>query len=228
MYNGRIMLEQDNLLKVNDSIVAVFSHDLDNSKNLDGSNKKGNKNIYTNINLPFGMWNASSSFVSSSYLSTIKGTNDIIKTSGESSFQNYKLERKVFRNQTSKVGVFTSLQLKDTKSFIEDVVNDSGSRKLSVLSFGINHSLTSKLGYFDYTATYFQGIRQFSAKEDKGVFGEFTPKAQYKKYTFDVSYYKPFKIKNQSFYFQSFLSSQYSEDPLFASEQIIIGGSILR
>jgi hemolysin activation/secretion protein len=71
MYNGRIMIEQDNLLKVNDSTIAVFSHDLNRSKNPDGSNQKGNKNIYTNINIPFGMWNASSSFVSSSYLSTI-------------------------------------------------------------------------------------------------------------------------------------------------------------
>jgi hemolysin activation/secretion protein len=67
------------------------------------------------------------------------------------------------------------------------------------------------------------GVRNFNAKEDIGVLDEFTPHAQYKKYTLDISYYKPFKLKNQSFYFQSYLSSQYSEDPLFSSEQIIIG-----
>ncbi len=214
LYNGRIFLEQDNLLKANDSIMLVGTHSLSKFS----TQRSGN--IYSNIAIPFGMWNFNSSFIKSSYLSTIQGTNKEFETSGSSTFQKYKLDRKVFRNKIQRVSLFTGLDLKSTKNYIEDTLNATGSRKLSVLSLGLNHNIvSSKLGYFDYTLTYLQGLNSFGAKSDSGIQNNFTPQAQYKKYTLDISYYKQFK----KFYVTSNLSSQYSEDPLFSSEQIIIG-----
>ena len=219
LYNGKIILEQDNFFKLSDSIYAVYTHDL-----ADRSEDRNSKNLYTSINIPFGYWNFSTSYIDSTYLNTIQGTNTTIKTSGKSTFNTFKLMRKIFRNKKNKVGLFTSLDLKNTKSYVEDVINDVGSRKLSIMKLGLNHSInSSKYGYFNYTLAHVFGITNFGAKEDIGALDEFTPHAQYKKYTLDISCYKPFKLKNQSFYFQSYLSSQYSEDPLFSSEQIIIG-----
>jgi len=218
LYNGKVILEQDNFFKLNDSIYTMYT------KNLSANSARDSKSFYGSINIPFGYWNFSTSYINSSYLNTINSTNDTIRTTGKSKFSTFKLERRIFRNKISKVGLFTSLNLKDTKSFIEDVISDTGSRKLSIISVGLDHSiLLSKLGYINYSFSHVFGIRQLNALEDKGLQDDFTPQAQYKKYTFNISYYKPLKIKNQNFSFQSYFSSQYSEDPLFSSEQIIIG-----
>jgi hemolysin activation/secretion protein len=218
LYNGKIILEQDNLLKVNDSIYAMYT------KNLSSNDSRDSKSFYGSIDIPFGYWNFSTSYIGSSYLNTVQGTNQTIVTTGKSNFKTFKLQRKIFRNKRNKIGLFTSLNLKDTKSFIEDVINDTGSRKLSIMSTGLTHSISSaKIGYINYTLSHVFGITDFGAKEDTGIQDDFIPQAQYKKYTLDVSYYKPFKIKAQNISFQSYFSGQYSEDPLFSSEQIIIG-----
>ena len=218
MYNGKVIFEQENLAKINDSIMVVFTHDIDG----DYSSKKS-QNIYANINIPFGKWNVSTALVESSYLSTINGTNTTFKVSGKSSIQTYKLERKIFRNAKNRISVFSSMNLKNTQSFIEDALNDVGSRRLSVLSTGFNHNIISKLGYFDYTLARLQGLNNFGAKSDSAITNDFTPMAQYEKYIIDINYYKNFNIGNQKFFVTSNINGQYSQNPLFASEQIIIG-----
>jgi hemolysin activation/secretion protein len=98
LYNGKIILEQDNLLKLSDSIYAVYTHDL-----ADRSDDRNSKNLYTSINVPFGYWNFSTSYIDSTYLNTIQGTNTTIKTSGKSTFNTFKVERKIFRNKKNKI-----------------------------------------------------------------------------------------------------------------------------
>ncbi len=218
IYNGKIILEQDNLFRLSDAIYIIYTHDL-----ADEGEKRNSQSIYSSIDIPFGRWNFSTSHVNSSYLNTIKGTNQEIQTSGKSNFLSFKLQRNIFRNKINNIKLFTSLNLKGTESFIEDVKSETGSRRLSIAEGGLNHTISSDIGYISYNLSYVEGLDRFGAKEDVDVRSDFIPRAQYSKYTFNISYYNNFNISNHSLSFQSYFSSQYSNDPLFSSEQISIG-----
>ena len=63
---------------------------------------------------------------------------------------------------------------------------------------------------------------RFGAESDKEK-GEYSPKAQFQKYTADISWYRPFNIGEQRFSYRVSLSGQYSDDILYSSEKLGIG-----
>lgn len=76
--------------------------------------------------------------------------------------------------------------------------------------------------YFYGNFTYHEGIKRFGAESDEEK-GEDSPKAQFQKYTVDLSWYKPFMIKEQRFSYRVSFSGQYSDDILYSSEKLGIG-----
>lgn len=220
LYSGKLILEQDNLLRLNETFYGAYTNDL----TFDAANRYS-RNIYFSLEIPLHWWTISGSYVASFYLNTIMATNTTLHTSGVSRFSTFKVGRKVFRNQANRLEVFAGLDLKNTVSFIEDVRNQVGSRNLSIATLGATHSVNGRWGYLNSTLSLVAGLRAFGAYRDVGGGDAFTPRAQYEKGVLGVSYYKGFKLLGQFFSAQSYLSGQYSLDPLFSSEQVSIGGS---
>ena len=128
------------------------------------------------------------------------------------------LEKILFRNQKSKVSLDLGIKRKHNQSYLEkSVLSD---RKLAVGTVSLNATASLFGGIFGSSFGYERGLKIFHAERDSGKI-DTTPKAQFHKYSMNLSYYKP--ITNKLVY-RANVSGSYSNDVLYGSERQTIGG----
>ena len=128
------------------------------------------------------------------------------------------LEKILFRNQKSKVSLDLGIKRKHNQSYLEkSVLSD---RKLAIGTLSLNTTTSLFGGIFGSSFGYERGLKIFHAERDSGKI-DTTPKAQFHKYSMNLSYYKP--ITNKLVY-RANVSGSYSNDVLYGSERQTIGG----
>ena len=121
------------------------------------------------------------------------------------------LDKILWRNQKSKLSLGVGLKRKHNKSYIEDTLLSD--RILTIGDISLNGTTAFYGGIFGITLDYERGLRALGASN--------TPKAEFKKYSLNLNYYKP--ITKKLVYRFNTLTS-YSKDVLYASEKQSIGG----
>ena len=128
------------------------------------------------------------------------------------------LEKILFRNQKSKISLDLGIKRKHNQSYLEkSVLSD---RKLAIGTLSLNATTSLFGGIFGSSFGYERGLKIFHAERDSGKI-DTTPKAQFHKYSMNLSYYKP--ITNKLVY-RANVSGSYSNDVLYGSERQTIGG----
>ena len=128
------------------------------------------------------------------------------------------LEKILFRNQKSKVSLGLGIKRKHNQSYLEkSALSD---RKLAIGTLSLNATTSLFGGIFGSSFGYERGLKIFHAERDSGKI-DTTPKAQFHKYSMNLSYYKP--ITNNLVY-RANVSGSYSNDVLYGSERQTIGG----
>ena len=128
------------------------------------------------------------------------------------------LEKILFRNQKSKVSLDLGIKRKHNQSYLEkSVLSD---RKLAIGTLSLNATTSLFGGIFGSSFGYERGLTIFHAERDSGKI-DTTPKAQFHKYSMNLSYYKP--ITNKLVY-RANVNGSYSNDVLYGSERQTIGG----
>ena len=121
------------------------------------------------------------------------------------------LDKILWRNQKSKLSLGVGLKRKHNKSYIEDTLLSD--RILTIGDISLNGTTVFYGGIFGITLDYERGLRALGASN--------TPKAEFKKYSLNLNYYKP--ITKKLVYRFNTLTS-HSKDVLYASEKQSIGG----
>ena len=121
------------------------------------------------------------------------------------------LDKILWRNQKSKLSLGVGLKRKHNKSYIEDTLLSD--RILTIGDISLNGTTVFYSGIFGITLDYKRGLRALGASN--------TPKAEFKKYSLNLNYYKP--ITKKLVYRFNTLTS-HSKDVLYASEKQSIGG----
>jgi len=121
------------------------------------------------------------------------------------------LDKILWRNQKSKLSLGVGLKRKYNKSYIEDTLLSD--RILTIGDISLNGTTVFYGGIFGITLDYERGLRALGASN--------TPKAEFKKYSLNLNYYKPL-TKKLVYRFNTLTS--YSKDVLYASEKQSIGG----
>ena len=128
------------------------------------------------------------------------------------------LEKILFRNQKSKVSLDLGIKRKHNQNYLEkSVLSD---RKLAIGTLSLNATTSLFGGIFGSSVGYERGLKIFRAERDNGKI-ETTPKAQFHKYSMNLSYYKPITNK---FVYRANVYGNYSNDVLYGSERQTIGG----
>ena len=128
------------------------------------------------------------------------------------------LEKILFRNQKSKVSLDLGIKRKHNQSYLEkSALSD---RKLAIGTLSLNATTSLFGGIFGSSFGYERGLKIFHAERDSGKI-DTTPKAQFHKYSMNLSYYKP--ITNKLVY-RANVNESYSNDVLYGSERQTIGG----
>ena len=121
------------------------------------------------------------------------------------------LDKILWRNQKSKLSLGVGLKRKHNKSYIEDTLLSD--RILAIGDISLNGTTAFYGGIFGITLDYERGLRALGASN--------TPKAEFKKYSLNLNYYKPL-TKKLVYRFNTLTS--HSKDVLYASEKQSIGG----
>ena len=121
------------------------------------------------------------------------------------------LDKILWRNQKSKLSLGVGLKRKHNKSYIEDTLLSD--RILTIGDISLNGTTVFYGGIFGITLDYERGLRALGASN--------TPKAEFKKYSLNLNYYKPL-TKKLVYRFNTL--TRHSKDVLYASEKQSIGG----
>ena len=148
---------------------------------------------------------------SSEHISSFYTPTTIYDMETMSSNFSVNLDKILWRNQKSKLSLGVGLKRKHNKSYIEDTLLSD--RILTIGDISLNGTTVFYGGIFGITLDYERGLRALGASN--------TPKAEFKKYSLNLNYYKPL-TKKLVYRFNTLTS--HSKDVLYASEKQSIGG----
>ncbi|RBH52586.1 MULTISPECIES: ShlB/FhaC/HecB family hemolysin secretion/activation protein [Pseudomonas] len=185
---------------------------------------KNSRNAMLYYNLPFGWWNLSYTYSESDYRSQAQANGFNFQQTGDSQNNQLKLERVIYRDAVSKTSLSSGLSTLRTNNFIEGSKLAQSSNRLSEAQFGINHGRRIGSAFVNLDLGMQDGISAFDAQDNVANFTRGLPDARYRKYTATLSYLQPFKLWDESFSFSSLMTGQRSEDVLFSSQRMSLGG----
>lgn len=205
-----------NILGLNETLSGYYQTKLQRQKK-----EEDNKNYQISLLLPFQYYQFSYQLESSSYLQTIPALGRKYSATGDTKVQRFGLRRTMHRNEHGKWDFSVQLALKEIKNYMDDIKLITGSRRLSI--FSLENSYIGRLGggLFQGNIGVHFGLRQFGATKDRELWyhTQSSPKAQFRKYTLDMSWYRPFA----SWHYRGNLALQYSNDILHSSERLSLG-----
>ncbi|WP_245552715.1 ShlB/FhaC/HecB family hemolysin secretion/activation protein [Fusobacterium russii] len=212
----KYLLNFHNLIGLNESIDFSYQMKLQRQyKDRDADN------LSLNFSLPFKNWNFSYSYDKSETFRTIYSLKTKYKSSSETVNQSFGLRKLVYRNEDSKLDFGAKITLKDSKNYIDDIRLITSSRKLSVLTLDTAYTGRMGGGLLSSNLSASFGLKKSGANidDDEWYREKYSPKAQFRKYNLNISWYRPI----YKFYYKINLGGQYSKDILYSQEKLGIG-----
>lgn len=210
----------DNPFKLNDLLSVSYRRSLPFTQNKQDS--YSTNLIYA---VPFGYQLLSLSASRSNYDSTLSLIGGDLHASGITNNYNLNLERLFWKEGNSQLRANISFTHKDNENFLEDLKLDVSSRKLSILDFGLAYSTYIGDASVRANVSASHGLKALSALNDEENLPNWAPKAQFTKYNYGLSIFKPLNINSYKFSLSSQISGQISQDTLYGSEQFSIGSN---
>lgn len=215
-----VSLSADRLFGLNEFL--LYSHR--QSAPHDEDRKLSESNSLTFV-LPLGYSTFTFTKSESRYVSMVNAPSGLdLQTSGTSESDIWRLDRTVFRDQTSRVGLAGTLTMKSSKNYLEGLLLGVSSRRLSI--FDLDTTLTT--GFLGGSLTlefgYARGLDFASALKDGPNLPREAPRAQFEKYKYGYYFSRPFQVASLDLAFTSQLTGQIAKDTLYGSEQLLIGG----
>ena len=162
------------------------------------------------------------------YRQRLQGINGSFLSEGEAIVDVLGFRHTLSRSQASRLTLAISLKLEDTTNFLENVEIEVSSYRTSQLRLGLRHDWYRPWGQWINEITYHRGLDAFGARDDdffEDLEGNDSPaRLQFEKLEVDsqLRYY----LATPSWYFDSRLHLQYSEDILFAADKLTLGSML--
>lgn len=180
-----------------------------------------NQSLY--YSLPWGWWTFSYSYSQSYYRTRSEYGDGHLNFDGTSKNHMFRAERLLHRDNVSKTSINTGLSHLRTRNYIDNLLIDVSSTRLSEFQLGFNHGRRIGNAFFNLDLSWHRGIGAFDAQGNDHHHGS-EPNARYNKYMLTASYLQPFQLGSEHFTFDSFLTAQKSEDVLYSPQRISLGG----
>ncbi|WP_343575841.1 ShlB/FhaC/HecB family hemolysin secretion/activation protein [Pseudomonas sp.] len=174
--------------------------------------------------VPYGWWTFNYSYSRNYYRTRSEDAGFAFKYDGDNETHQLGAERVIHRDDVSKTALNFGLSHQRTRNYIDDTLLDVSSTHLSEFRLGLNHGRRIGSAFANLDAGWQRGIGAFGAQDDDHDAPAGTPKARYNKYSLTLSYLQPFKLWDEAFSFESLATGQHSEDVLYSSQRISLGG----
>ena len=212
----RYFLDTHNIFGLNESLDFSYQNKLQRQYK-----ERDTRNFSFGVSVPFKYWTFSYSYDNSDYLRTINVQNRKYRATGKTENQIFAVRKMLHRNENHKIDLGARITLKDSKNYIDDLRLVSSSRKLSVLTVDTTYTGRILSGLLSTNLGVSFGLERFAANKDNEEWyrNEYSPKAQFRKYNINISWYRPIN----KFYYKVNIGGQYSKDILYSQEKIGIG-----
>ncbi|EDX1476372.1 ShlB/FhaC/HecB family hemolysin secretion/activation protein, partial [Salmonella enterica subsp. enterica serovar Bonariensis] len=184
------------------------------------SNSEDAQNFAAGVSVPYGYSLLDYSYSWNNYLSTIDNNGYLWRSSGDTETHRVNLSHVLFRNGDIKTGVSLGLSHRINHNWLDDVLLQSSSRKLTSLLFGLNHTQKMFGGVATFNPTFSRGMPWLNAEIDGSKNGDL-PKAQFRKWSLNASFQRPVA---ENLWWLASAYGQWSPDRLYGSERMTIGG----
>lgn len=178
------------------------------------------QSVQASVSMPYGYGLLDYSYSYSDYKSTIENRGFGWRSTGSSQTHRLNASWVLYRDSDIKTGVSLGLTHRIGRNYLNDVLLQSSSRKLSSVSAGISHSQKLGPGFATLNPTYSRGVPWLGAEDDRNKDSR-APKAEFDKWNVSGSYYLPIA---GSVSWLSSVYGQWTPDRLYGSERLTIGG----
>ncbi|HAY49650.1 ShlB/FhaC/HecB family hemolysin secretion/activation protein [Thalassospira sp.] len=209
----------DNVMSINDA----WSINYTKTARDYGSDRMG-ESLSGVLSIPLGYSTLTYSGSYYRYSTLVSGDTQDFMTSGLSTSHKFEVSHVIHRDQTSKTRLDVALTAKRSRNYIEDVLVNTSSRKLSIGRIALAHSARLFGGVGSIEAGFEHGLKILGALDDPSGQESDASKAQFRKWDMDINYQYPFQIGQQSFSLSTSSSWQYAQDTLYGTERIGVGG----
>lgn len=215
-----ITLTLDNQLGFNDMVSATHREATPNDydRQFSGSDS-------LTFSVPMGYNTVSIGTNQSRYASTIHVPSGLdLVSSGTSRSDNLRLDRVMYRDQSTRATLAATLTTKEAKNFLDGLFLSVSSRKLTVLDLDASLNTGFAGGVITVDFGYAEGLDAFGAQRDLDYLPEDAARAQFRKLKAGLNFALPFRMFGMDANFSSQLTGQNAKNTLYGSEQISIGG----
>ncbi len=211
-------LDVEDLFGLYDKWTAKLGHDAEPN-----DSGKRSRDIYAALSIPMGYWTLNLSTQQFDYLSTVKGSSASFLSSGVSRTHTARLDRLIHRDDVGKTTLSADLSSKIERNYVEGLLLESSSRKLTRAGLELSHVRRLWDGVWTGGLTVSHGVPWFGGEADNQR-NAGSPKAESIKTVVSTSYSRGFKLADELVQFSSSLTMQHSPSTLHSTEQISAGG----
>ncbi|QMV13845.1 ShlB/FhaC/HecB family hemolysin secretion/activation protein [Vibrio spartinae] len=198
-------------------IDALDQWSFSGSRSLDPPTGHASESLSLSLDVPYGRWNTNYRTTYSHYESGFVSNDFVFGTSGKTNSHDVTLKRLLARDAQSKSFVTVGLSHRREKNYLMDSLIIASSRNLSSAYVGLDYSTRLGSGFLTVSPRLTMGSDLFGGERNQPGF----PKAQFRKGTLTASYTQPFQSGPV---FTSTLFAQWSNDTLYSSQRLSIGG----
>ena len=178
------------------------------------------RNFAAGVSLPYGYTLVDYTYSWSDYLSTIDNRGWRWRSTGDLQTHRLGLSHVLFRNGNMKTALTGGLQHRIIHNYLDDVLLQGSSRKLTSFSVGLNHTHKFLGGVGTLNPVFTRGMPWFGAESDHGKRGDL-PVNQFRKWSVSASFQRP--VTDRVWWLTS-AYAQWSPDRLHGVEQLSLGG----
>lgn len=178
------------------------------------------QNLAAGLSVPYGYGLFDYSYSWSNYHSGVDNNGWIWQSTGDSETHRLGTSWVLFRNGESKTGASLGITHRINHNYLDDVLLETSSRKLSSTSLGISHTQKIASGVVTLNPTFTQGTPWFGAEDDNHKQGD-VPRAEFRKWSVNGSFQRPLA---ENIWWLTSVYFQWSADRLYGSERVTLGG----
>jgi len=215
---GGITLSADNLLGMHDLFYLSLNRDLSGN-----AQQRGTRGGTVHYSVPFGYWQLGFTHSTYTYHQSVAGANQRYAYSGESSNNEIRLSRLVWRDAVSKTTLGVRLWQRSSSNFIDDTEVEVQHRRMAGWEINVGERLFIDDATLDANVAYRHGtgaVQALAAPEE--AFGEGTSRPRL--VTADVQFNRPFALAGQNLRYGFVWRAQWNDTPLVPQDRFAIGG----
>ena len=206
-----------------DLLGAYESASVSVKRTLGNPTGKGSQSVSGSLSVPYGYWTFLWSSHHFAYATTIIGLHQRFASSGTNTTHRAELNRVLHRDDRGKTTLAAFLTAKNIRNFVEETLLVTGSRRLTIGGGRLAHVRAAFGGLAHVAVTGEWGLAFLGALRDQDA-TEGAPRAQFTKWSADVSYVRPVHVGGQRLRVAVTGRGQWSPHTLYASERMNPGG----